>query len=76
MATRTALGVAGRVSRARGSMRRILLCATSALAWLAVSHALAQQAITTPILTTDPNFRDLAGIAAIYGGTGIRRHRR
>ena len=51
-------------------MRRILLCATSALSWLAASHALAQQAITTPILTTDPNFRDLAGIAAIYGGTG------
>jgi hypothetical protein len=52
-------------------MRRILLCATSAVSWLAVSHALAQQAITTPILTTDPNFRDLAGIAAIYGGTGF-----
>ena len=52
-------------------MRRILLCAASAVSWLAVSQALAQQAITTPILTTDPNFRDLAGIAAIYGGTGF-----
>jgi hypothetical protein len=52
-------------------MRRILLCATSAVSWLAVSHALAQQAITTPILTTDPNFRDLAGIAASFGGTGF-----
>jgi protein tyrosine/serine phosphatase len=52
-------------------MRRILLGATPAVFWLAVTPAAAQQAITTPILASDPNFRDLAGIAAIYGGTGF-----
>ena len=30
-----------------------------------------QEAISTPILTSVPNFRDIAGIAAIYGGTGF-----
>ena len=34
-------------------------------------HALAQQPISTPMLASDPNFRDLAGIAARYGGTGF-----
>jgi len=52
-------------------MRRILLGATPAVFWLAITHAAAQQAITTPILASDPNFRDLAGIAAIYGGAGF-----
>ena len=52
-------------------MRRILLGATPAAFWLAITHAAAQQAIATPILTSDPNFRDLAGIAAIYHGTGF-----
>ena len=52
-------------------MRRILLGATPAVFWLAVTPAAAQQAITTPILASDPNFRDLAGIAAIYGGAGF-----
>jgi len=52
-------------------MRRILLGATPAVLWLAVTPAAAQQAITTPILASDPNFRDLAGIAAIYGGAGF-----
>jgi protein-tyrosine phosphatase len=52
-------------------MRRILLCAMPAVFGLAVPHALAQQAISTPILTSDENFRDIAGIAARYGGTGF-----
>jgi protein-tyrosine phosphatase len=52
-------------------MRRILLGATPAVFWLAVTQALAQQAITTPILPSDENFRDIAGIAAQYGGTGL-----
>lgn len=52
-------------------MRRILLNATTALVWLSVSHAQAQQAISTPILASDENFRDLAGISAHYGGTGF-----
>jgi hypothetical protein len=52
-------------------MRRILLGATPAVFWLAITHALAQQAITTPILASDENFRDIAGIAAQYGGTGF-----
>ncbi len=52
-------------------MRRILLGATPAVFWLAVAHALAQQAITTPILASDENFRDIAGIAApVLVGTG------
>lgn len=52
-------------------MRRILFGATPAMLWLVVTQALAQQAITTPILLTDENFRDLAGIAARYGGSGL-----
>ena len=52
-------------------MRGILLGATPAVFWLAVTPAAAQQAITTPILASDPNFRDLAGIAALYGGAGF-----
>jgi protein-tyrosine phosphatase len=52
-------------------MRRILLCAMPAVFGLAAAHALAQQAISTPILASDENFRDLAGIAARYGGTGF-----
>lgn len=31
----------------------------------------AQEVITTPTLTSAPNFRDLAGISATYGGTGF-----
>ncbi|HUB10849.1 MAG TPA: tyrosine-protein phosphatase [Acetobacteraceae bacterium] len=52
-------------------MRRILCGVLPTVFWLAASHALAQQAITTPILASDGNFRDLAGIAAQYGGTGF-----
>jgi protein-tyrosine phosphatase len=51
-------------------MRRVLLRATPAMLCLSVVRALAQQAISTPILMSDQNFRDLAGIAAQYGGTG------
>ena len=53
-------------------MQRILLgAAAPAALWLAVAQAFAQQAITTPFLPSDSNFRDLAGIAASYGGTGF-----
>ena len=52
-------------------MRRIPLGATPAVFWLVIAHALAQQVITTPILSSDENFRDIAGIAAQYGGTGF-----
>ena len=41
-----------------------------ALGLSAAGPALAQQPITTPILATDANFRDVAGISASYGGTG------
>ena len=51
-------------------MRNILLCATPVVL-LSFAPASAQQAISTPILTLDENFRDLAGISAIYGGTGF-----
>src|SRR5579872_3248649 len=53
------------------SMRRILPCAASVALCLSFAPALAQQAITTPILATDQNFRDLAGISASNGGTGF-----
>ena len=36
-----------------------------------LAPASAQQAITTPILKTAENFRDLAGIPTNYGGTGF-----
>ena len=52
-------------------MRRVPPCAMPAVFWLALAHALAQQTISTPILTSDENFRDLAGIAPRYGGTGF-----
>ena len=53
-------------------MRRILFGAAPAVVWLGVAGAaLAQQAISTPILASDENFRDLAGIATSYGGTGF-----
>ena len=37
----------------------------------AAAPAVAQQAIVTPILSSAPNFRDLAGLSAVYGGTGF-----
>ena len=51
-------------------MRNILLCATPAVL-LSFAPASAQQAISTPILQSDENFRDLAGISAGNGGTGF-----
>ena len=52
-------------------MRHTIFGATPAMLWLAIAHAVAQQPIATPILPSDQNFRDLAGIAARYGGTGF-----
>ena len=51
-------------------MRNILLCTTS-MVLLSFAPASAQQAISTPILQSDENFRDLAGISAGNGGTGF-----
>jgi protein-tyrosine phosphatase len=51
-------------------MRNILVCTTS-LVLLSFAPASAQQAISTPILQSDENFRDLAGISAGNGGTGF-----
>ena len=51
-------------------MRNILLCATPAVL-LSFAPASDQQAISTPILLSDENFRDLAGISAGNGGTGF-----
>ncbi len=53
------------------SMRKALLCATAIVLCASFPPASAQEPITTPLLSTDRNFRDLAGIAAIYGGTGL-----
>jgi protein-tyrosine phosphatase len=47
----------------RGSLPIGLICLIS-------TSASAQYAINTPILTSVDNFRDVAGIAAVYGGTG------
>jgi protein tyrosine/serine phosphatase len=52
-------------------MKRVLLCATPAVLCLSFAPAFAQQAISTPILTSVLNFRDLAGISASNGGTGF-----
>ena len=38
---------------------------------ISFTPAAAQQAISTPILTSAENFRDIAGIAASLGGTGF-----
>ncbi len=50
--------------------RSALLCCAAAAFCLPLPPAFAQEAITTPVLASDPNFRDLAGIAAADGGTG------
>ena len=52
-------------------MRTVLLCGTAVVLSLCFAPASAQQPIVTPILQTDKNFRDLAGIAKQYGGTGF-----
>jgi protein tyrosine/serine phosphatase len=52
------------------SRRNVLLCTIAVALCLTALPASAQQAITTPILLSAPNFRDLAGISASDGGTG------
>ena len=47
------------------------ICAAAAAIYLSFAPASAQQAISTPLLASDGNFRDLAGISASYGGTGF-----
>lgn len=53
------------------SIRNVLLCTTPVVLCLSFAPALAQQAISTPILASVQNFRDLAGISASKGGTGF-----
>ncbi len=54
------------------STRSVLLCAiVAALCCGSFTPASAQEAISTPILQSAPNFRDLAGISASNGGTGF-----
>jgi protein-tyrosine phosphatase len=53
------------------SMRNFLFGITAVVFCLSFTPASAQQAITTPILASDANFRDLAGISASNGGTGF-----
>ena len=68
----------GRLNRLYGkcqfemiSLRNALLCTTPLLLCLSLAPASAQQAISTPILASAPNFRDVAGISAANGGTGF-----
>ncbi|MDD2464579.1 MAG: tyrosine-protein phosphatase [Desulfobulbus sp.] len=51
--------------------RNVLLGAIAMAPWLSSTPSSAQEAILTPILSTAPNFRDLAGISASNGGTGF-----
>jgi len=54
------------------SKRCVILCVTIAVAlFFSFAPARAQLTITTPILTSAPNFRDIAGLSATYGGTGL-----
>ena len=53
------------------SLRKFVSCAITVVLCLSFAPASAQEAITTPILQTAPNFRDLAGISASNGGTGF-----
>ena len=54
-----------------GSMRKAIFCSIAVALCLSSLPAWAQEPISTPILSTAPNFRDLAGISASYGGTGL-----
>jgi protein tyrosine/serine phosphatase len=65
-----------RIALSMRSAKRAWLRTTAAVVWLSAASASAQEAITTPILTTLENFRDLAGIAGEVhgvptGGTGF-----
>jgi protein-tyrosine phosphatase len=53
------------------SLRNALLCTFAAVICFSFTPASAQEAITTPILSSAPNFRDLAGISRSNGGTGF-----
>jgi protein tyrosine/serine phosphatase len=52
-------------------MKNLLLCTTAVALCFSFAPVSAQQAISTPILASDENFRDLAGISASNGGTGF-----
>ena len=52
-------------------MKSLLLCTTAVALCFSFAPASAQQAISTAILASDANFRDLAGISQTYGGTGF-----
>jgi protein-tyrosine phosphatase len=47
-----------------------LFCTAAAVLCVALRSASAQQSIDTPILSSDQNFRDVAGIAPSMGGSG------
>ncbi len=53
------------------SIRNLLLCAIAVVLCLSLTPATAQEIISTPILSSTPNFRDLAGISSSFGGTGF-----
>lgn len=53
------------------STRNVLRCAIALVFCLSFTPARAQLTITTPILPSAENFRDLAGISASNGGTGL-----
>lgn len=53
------------------SIRNILLCTTAVVLCFSFTPASAQEEISTPILASDANFRDIAGISASNGGTGF-----
>ena len=51
--------------------RNALLCAIAMAPCLSFTPVSAQEVILTPLLSTAPNFRDIAGISDSYGGTGF-----
>lgn len=53
------------------NLRKIIFCSIAVALCLSFSPAWAEEAISTPILPTAPNFRDLAGISASHGGSGF-----
>lgn len=53
------------------SLRKVIFCSIAVALCLSFSPAWAREAISTPILPTAPNFRDLAGISASQGGSGL-----
>ena len=52
-------------------MKNVLLYTFAVVLFLSFKPASAQEAITTPILISASNFRDLAGISVSNGGTGL-----